>query len=71
MPGSIEVTNMLDIRAPEIVQFDCSEDGKVLWINVDGICRLRVTDTKGIMVDFSDRFLSVVRESLGDLSEEL
>jgi len=31
----------IDITAPKAVQIDIREDGKVLWINVDGICRLR------------------------------
>jgi hypothetical protein len=33
---------MKDITAPEEVEILIKEDGKVIWINVDGICELRV-----------------------------
>ena len=34
---------VLDLTAPiEGVQVQVREDGKVLWVNVDGVCRLRV-----------------------------
>ena len=32
---------MVDITAPEQVQIQIRNDGKVVWVNVDGICRLR------------------------------
>lgn len=32
---------MLDITAPEGVEVVIKEDGKVIWVNVDGICRFR------------------------------
>ena len=32
---------MKDITAPEEVEILIKEDGKVIWINVDGICELR------------------------------
>lgn len=40
-----EKTNfeMLDITAPKgPVQIDIKSDGKVIWINVEGICVLRI-----------------------------
>ena len=33
---------MIDIAEPEIVEICISEDGTAIWVNVDGICRLRV-----------------------------
>jgi hypothetical protein len=33
---------MLDITAPEIVEVQIRSDGTVLWVNVDGVCRLRI-----------------------------
>jgi len=33
---------MLDITAPEQVQVLVNVDGSVLWVNIDGVCRLRV-----------------------------
>lgn len=41
---------MLDISGPEIVQIDLSLDGKV-WVNVDGVCRLRIYGARCIDVD--------------------
>lgn len=32
---------MLDITSPKIVEIQISHDSKTVWINVDGICRLR------------------------------
>ena len=32
---------MLDITKPKFVEIDIRNDGKVVWINIDGICRLR------------------------------
>lgn len=32
----------LDITAPDNVEVLLREDGKVLWVNVDGVCRLRI-----------------------------
>ena len=35
----------IDIRKPESVEI--TSDGKNLWVNIDGICRLRVYDCAG------------------------
>ncbi len=42
------VTNpeMIDITAPSHVEIKIRGDGKVLWVNVDGICKLRVCQIK-------------------------
>ena len=32
---------LTDIRAPQSVQVTIRADGKVLWVDVDGACRLR------------------------------
>ena len=45
---------MLDIAEPEIVQIQISRNSKTgttVWINVDGICRLRATRVKNIRID--------------------
>ncbi len=31
----------VDVTAPKIVQIQIRNDGKVVWINVDGLCVLR------------------------------
>ena len=40
----------LDITAPEIVEVKLREDGKVLWVNINGVCRLRISQMKEISV---------------------
>jgi hypothetical protein len=32
---------MIDIMHPSVVEVEFSDDAKRLWINVDGVCRLR------------------------------
>lgn len=38
-----------DITAPEIVEIQIRSDGKVVWVNVDGICRLRACQVKHVV----------------------
>jgi hypothetical protein len=38
----IDIPDMIDITGPGVVEVTVREDGSVLWINVDGICRLRI-----------------------------
>jgi hypothetical protein len=33
---------MLDITAPSIVEVSIRDDAKVIWINVDGKCEVRI-----------------------------
>lgn len=47
-------SGMLDITGAEIVDLDVREDGKVIWVNVDGICRLRICKISG-EVNVTDR----------------
>lgn len=36
-------TTMMDITKPDtVVEIMVSNDGSVIWVNVDGVCRLRV-----------------------------
>jgi len=44
-------TQMLDITAPQVVEVSIRDDGKVLWINVDGICRLRAYQITTLIVE--------------------
>lgn len=34
----------IDISQPQVVQIEVTENGKTLWVNVDGICRLRISN---------------------------
>lgn len=40
----------LDITAPKMVEVVIRDDGKVLWVNIDGICRLRACRIKKLVV---------------------
>lgn len=41
----------IDITGPDIVEISIREDGKVIWINVDGICACRVCRIKELVID--------------------
>lgn len=47
LPGE----QMVDIAAPSIVEVQVRADGKVLWVNVDGICRFRCCRIETIIVN--------------------
>lgn len=54
IPGKIKKYSyydgqMLDITAPKLVQVQVSNNGR-LWVNVDGVCRLRVCKAGDIEV---------------------
>lgn len=38
---------MLDITGAETVQIQVRKDRKVVWVNVDGVCRLRICRITG------------------------
>lgn len=42
---------MIDITAPEIVEILIREDGKVIWINIDGSCKLRACKIDKLIVN--------------------
>lgn len=42
---------MEDIPGAKIVEVQIRTDGKVLWVNVDGICALRVCNIENVSVD--------------------
>lgn len=45
------ILNMIDIRSPEFgVEVHIDESGKRLWVNVDGICKLRIYDIQTLTV---------------------
>lgn len=41
-----KMPNMLDITAPDSVEVLIRDDKKVVWVNVDGICRFRACRIK-------------------------
>jgi len=46
---------MVDVNAPIEVEVAISVNGKTLWVNVDGICRLRCCQMKPKVIRFDDR----------------
>lgn len=46
-----EVKQMLDLAGANIVEVVIKQNGTVLWVNVDGVCRLRVCRAKDINIE--------------------
>ena len=42
---------LLDLSKPRAVEVIVRNDGKVLWVNVDGLCRLRICGVKKLTVE--------------------
>jgi len=42
---------VLDVTAPEVLEIRIKWDGKVVWINIDGICRFRSCQIKTLIVE--------------------
>jgi hypothetical protein len=42
----VKVTSMIDIAEPEVVEIRIRSDGKVIWVNVNGKCYLRICQIK-------------------------
>lgn len=41
---------MLDVTAPEEVEIQIRVDGKVVWVNIDGVCKLRACRVKKLTI---------------------
>ena len=52
--GEADAVDAIDITAPEFVEM--KTDGKVVWVNVDGVCVLRVCRAKIIVVNDEARY---------------
>lgn len=48
---SVTDDQMIDITEPQEVEVLIREDHKTLWINVDGVCRLRVSHISKLQID--------------------
>jgi len=51
---------MKDMTVPEIVEITVRDDGKVVWVNVDGECVLRCSQIKNLRIE--DNQKNTVRE---------
>lgn len=47
-----------DITAPKAVQIQVREDGKVIWVNVDGVCMLRCCQIEHLSLDIPQKLLT-------------
>lgn len=45
-----DIHDTLDFTGPEVVELLIRHDGKVVWINIDGICRLRACQIKTVIL---------------------
>lgn len=41
---------MIDIAGAKLVEIQIDNDGQVVWINVDGVCQLRVSKPEHVIV---------------------
>jgi len=70
---------MLDFTAPESVEIEVRADGTVVWVNIDGICRLRacrmkslrLTDAGNNILVLADLFRNLPDNTLDDIIEAL
>lgn len=46
----VEDPQQIDLTGPELVQIEIKSDGKVLWVNVDGVCVFRACRIKYLTV---------------------
>lgn len=44
------MSDLVDIADSKVVEIEIRDDGKVLWVNVDGVCRLRFYEPGEIII---------------------
>ncbi len=42
---------MNDLTAPKVVEISIRDDGKVVWVNIDGVCQLRACRIENLVID--------------------
>lgn len=47
--------NLVDITGPQAVQVDIRHDERVVWVNVDGVCRFRACQITQLEVNRPER----------------
>ena len=57
----------LDITAPDVVEVNVSENGRVLWVNVNGECALRCCRIGHIEVDVDGRTMATGEDGSIDI----
>lgn len=51
MKSTEQLDKTIDITAPEVVEILIREDGEVVWVNVDGICRFRACRIRNVQLN--------------------
>jgi hypothetical protein len=51
MAKVIQIETQIDVTAPKVVQVVVREDGKTIWVNVDGVCKFRACQIGKLIVD--------------------
>jgi len=41
----------IDLHDSKVVELVIRDDGKVVWVNVDGVCRLRVCRIESLVIE--------------------
>jgi hypothetical protein len=49
--GGSSRLDTIDLTQPDVVQILISRDGKTVWVNIDGVCRLRVCKIKKLLME--------------------
>jgi hypothetical protein len=53
--------NIVDLRQPAKIEITINANGSTLWVNVDGICRLRIYDIKDCEFEITTRLAGYVK----------
>lgn len=59
-------TTMVDVVKPQLVEIMISQTGEEVWVNIDGICRLRAKQCKHVVVFECNRILIVGTSKIGE-----
>lgn len=65
-----DIPDMIDLTAPGVVQIEVREDGKVVWVNINGICRLRMCRIDTLIVDCKPSKHKFVFDHTGKYEED-
>lgn len=65
-----KMTDMVDVTGPSIVELRIRNDSKVIWVNVDGICRFRACRIEKLDINddrpLVDRLETLIKQEKGD-----
>jgi hypothetical protein len=56
----IVANTMLDVTGPQLVEIQIRSDGKVIWVNIDGVCLLRCCRIESLRIDDARNMSEVI-----------